>query len=248
MPVQRTVSSMLKRKKSRSAPYKKKPSAKVVAAKSHNQGIVARGKSHTANATKYGPFPARRTYTFSYQNGATLFTPGTATGQCVLKCNSLFDIDLNLGGPFGNHLPTDYGRLLSTTGPYRDYKVLSWDIEITLINQSVSPLAGYLIGSSGAYTDWDTLSECQLFPPAEPFFMSGVAGNSGVKVIKTNGNVSDIFTFMGDIALIGPATGDPAALVYGGLYLYSTDGTNVNVSLAIRVRQRAELSNVDGSS
>jgi len=235
--------------KSRKAPYvAKKKSQKALKKKSHDQGIVPKGKSRTAMLEKYSPFPAVRNYTFLYENGATLLTPGTASVQYGLKPNSLFDIDNNLIAAFGNHSPTDYSKLLSATGPYRDYRVHSWDIEITIINQSASPLAGYLVGSSANLTDWDTQAECALFPPAEMFFMSGVAGNSGVKTIKTNGNVKDIYTFDGDLSLTGAYNGDPGILIYGGIYLYSTDGTNIQVSVACRIRQRATLSNTDGTS
>lgn len=241
---QRTPAVMRRR-----VPYtpKKKMNPKALLKKSHEQGIVPKGKSKTALREKYSPFPAVRNYTFMYENGATLMAPGTSSVQYGLKCNSLFDIDNNLSAAFGNHSPTDYSKLLSATGPYHDYRVNSWDFEITLINQSVSPLAGYLVGSSGTLTDWDTLAECALFPPAEMFFMSGVAGNSGVKTIKTNGNVSDIYTFNKDLSLTGAYNGDPGVIVYGGLYLYSTDGTNISVSIAIRARQRAVLSNTDGT-
>lgn len=247
MPAQRTVSSYLKRSKPYVPKSKKKSSAKALVKKSHDRGIVPKGKSRTAMLAKFSPFPAIRTYTFAYENGATLLTPGTASVQYGLKPNSLFDIDANLVGAFGNHAPTDYAKLLSSNGPYRDYRVNSWDIEITLINQSASPLAGYLVGSSGNLTDWDTLNECALFPPAEPFFMSGVAGNSGVKTIKTNGNVRDIFSFTKAIELSAAYNADPGVLVYAGLYLYSTDGTNIQVSIACRIRQHAELSNTDGN-
>lgn len=248
MPAQRTVSSYLKRSKPYVPKSKKKASSKALVKKSHDRGIVPAGKSRTAMLEKYSPFPSTRSYTFSYENGATLLTPGTATVQYGLKCNSLFDIDNNLIAAFGNHSPTDFSKLLSATGPYRDYRVDSWDIEITLINQSASPLAGYLVGSSANLTDWDTFNECALFPPAEPFYMSGVAGNSGVKTIKTNGNFKDIYTFNRDLATSAAYNTDPGILVYGGLYLYSTDGTNITVSIACRIRQRAVLSNTDGSA
>jgi len=145
---------------------RKKQSAKRIAVKAREQGIVAKGKSHTALREKYSPFPAVRNYTFSYENGAVTMAPGTATVQYILKPNSLYDIDGNLSAPFGNHQPVDFSKLLSSTGPYHDYKVNSWDIEITLINQSVSPLAGYIVGSSAQSSDWDTFNECVSFPPA----------------------------------------------------------------------------------
>lgn len=226
---------------------KKKLSQKAVARKAHDQGIVRKGDTRVAILNRYGPFPATRNYTFMYENGAVVHTPGTATSQIGLNCNSLFDIDSNASGPFGNHLPTDFAKLLSSTGPYRDYKVNSWDIEITIVNQTASPVAGWIVGASSSFSDWDTFNECGLFPSAEPFYMTGVAGAKGIITVKSTGHIKNVFNYTEDAGFSGSYSSNATNNVYGGLYLYTTDGTNLNVSLAIRFRSRAKLSNGDGN-
>ena len=72
------------------------------------------------------PFPVSKktqmVYTYGYAQPAS-----AAFDYFTIACNDMFDLDRTTLGKLGNKQPTFFDAILSSTGPYKNYYVESWE-------------------------------------------------------------------------------------------------------------------------
>lgn len=227
-------------------PSKKSFKKRKVTKNVRETGIVSKNNSVLGKLARYLPFPAQRKYTFQYDS-TLINVAGLSTVQALINANSLFDVDANTAAYFGNKTPTNYSKLLSSTGPYKVYRVDSWECEYTIVNKSTSSLGVYVIGASANSTDWDTSTEAANYPGAKHYVITGTSGTKNILTMMTTGCVADVNGYPLDVGLSAAYNASPTTIIGGGMLIYSSDGTNTLFDISCRIRQRALLTDYDGN-
>jgi len=230
-----------------SGPYKKARMEKTRKV-STTLGRIA-GKispSTTTLARAIGPFSERKYVTFEYKNAAT--SVGSANLlQLSALLNSVYDFDKSSGNYFGNKQPLYYDQLLSASGPYKNYKVISWVTTYTIMNTGNIPLMCYGLPPTSATAEIDSVAEADNFPGVETLILTPASGSKSIGTITVRGHVKDVYpSFANDSGLVGPFNGDPTNTIYGGLLLYYIDGTTaISANVAVKHEAYTELGLVD---
>lgn len=207
-------------------------------------GRIAAGS--TTLARSIGPFATKKFVTLEYIN--TPLAVGSSNFLSIpIASNSAYDVDKSTPAYFGNKQPLYYDALLSATGPYRAYKVISWKTTYTFINTATGPMRMWALPSIVNWSELDSVTECENFPGVKSGNATGSSGSSSVVTLTVTGHVSDVFpNYDGDASLVAAYNADPSSLVYGGVCLYGLDGTTaLNGFLGIKHEMYVELSNVD---
>lgn len=233
-----------------------KRSYKRSARSGHSRQSMATSKAYAARATKLhqmrmyrAPFPPEYKTTFSYPPIATTWTSALApTGVARLLLNSITDIDVD--NVFGNSSPLFFSRLLSSTGPYKSYRVTGWRVKITIQNITGGPDGIQVMlgqGQSFSGTDVDTWSEISFLPGTQTKILTPLGGYKSEAVMEINGKPSDFLTVT-DSNQVGSFGTNPPVGIYG--YLGVNNYTNplalrFAVCLLTHIEQDVILYDVD---
>ena len=127
--------------------------------------------SQTTLAKSGGPFTGRKYMTFLYENALTRVLPASVLS--VLHCcpNSLYDFD-KTGSSFGNKQPLYYDTMLTVSGPYKAYQVISWKTTYTIVNNSAVPITVFAIPPISATGEIDSIAEADNFPGVKRLFLT----------------------------------------------------------------------------
>lgn len=92
---------------------------------------------------KVGPFPRIKATTMVYKNPSTTIASGGLLSYKAVQfaANSMFDYDVT--NVLGNKQPLYYDQLLSSDGPYKQYRVNAWKTKIRVLNLSDKALNIY---------------------------------------------------------------------------------------------------------
>lgn len=229
-------------------PVKKAKMEKTRKATTTTLGRIA-GKispSTTTLARAIGPFSERKYVTFEYKNAATTVGSSNLLQLSVLL-NSVYDFDKSSGNYFGNKQPLYFDQLLSASGPYKNYKVISWVTTYTIMNTGNIPLQCYGLPPTSASAEIDSVAEADNFPGVIPLVLTPVSGSKCMGTITVRGHVKDVYpSYSDDSGLVGPFNGDPAQTIYGGLLLYYIDGTTaISANVSVKHEAYTELGLVD---
>lgn len=231
------------------APKKAKTtSSQTAQAAAKAAGRVPPKRTSLVKAGIGAPFPAHKRVTFDYSNGLVAYAPGTATGKLSVAYTDLYDFDRTAGNTFGNKQPLYYDQLLSATGPYKQFKVISWTTVFTIINMSESVgLTVYGLPSLIDGSEVDILSEAEAYPGVQRLHLTPSTGSKSMGTITITGNLKDQYdSWSGDSSFIGAYNGPPGNPIYGGLFFSTGDGsTVVNVEVAVCHRAYTEVSSND---
>lgn len=202
--------------------------------------------STTTLARAIGPFSERKYVTFEYKNAATTVGSSNLLSLPVLL-NSCYDFDKTGGNYFGNKQPLYYDQLLSSSGPYKTYKVISWVTTYTIMNTGNIPLQCYGLPPTSATAEIDSVAEADNFPGVVPLVLTPVSGSKCMGTITIRGHVKDVYpSYSDDSGLTGPFNGDPSSTIYGGLLLYYIDGTTaISANVSVKHEAYTELGLVD---
>lgn len=206
---------------------------------------VPPSKTTLANAT--GPFTEKKLTTFLYENGLTKCAPAASVVTVGFVANNLYDFDNNAGAYWGNKQPLYYDQLLSSTGPYKSYKVISWKTTVTVVNQTAVPLNCWLAGAQWAATEVDSTVEADNWPGVKKLYLTASGGSKNEGTLTITGHIDDVFSgFEKDLNLYGAYNSGPGSPIYGSLVMQCADGTtNVEAYVAIKHEAFTELTVVD---
>lgn len=200
-------------------------------------------RNRTTMALNSGPFKPLMKYNFEYSNALTAYAPATAFGVVSVKPNDLYDFDSS--GHFGNKQPLFYDILLSSTGPYKQYRVLSWVITYTVINNATAPVTVFAQPSLSALNEMDALQEADNYPGVQRLFLSEAGSSNACGTLTVKGSPQDVYpTDKYASSLAGQYNTSPSGLIYGGMCFGAVSG-NVSVSIAIKATLYTQLGQID---
>lgn len=197
-------------------------------------------------ALNKSPFPPVKYTNFIYENELTVMSGATNVLVKNVVYNDLYDFDRN--GDFGNKQPLYFDTLLSGSGPYKNYKVISWITTWTICNMTTgTPITVWTIPPNATSSDIDSVAEADNFPGVKRLFLTGREGSKSMGTITTRGHIKDLFaTYMDDVSLIASYNTSPTSAAYGGLIVKGSDGSTApSVYVAVKHVAYAELTAID---
>lgn len=203
--------------------------------------------SSTTLAKYPGPFQGKKYVTFIYENELTAITGATNLLVASVASNSLFDFDKHGGSCFGNKQPLYFDTLLSASGPYKVYKVISWKTTYTLVNTSNVPVTIWALPPIAATAEVDSAAEADNFPGVKRLYLTGSTGTKTMGTVTMTGHIKDVNpTDWTSSNFNGTYGTDPTTIIYGGIIVHGSDGTTApNVYVAVKHEAYTELQYVD---
>lgn len=202
--------------------------------------------SATTLARSKGPFAATKYMTFLYENELTVMGGASVTTPLSVMSNSLFDFDKN--GIFGNKQPLYFDTLLSASGPYKQYRVISWKTTYTIINNSGStPITVWAIPPVSAAAEIDSAAEADNFPGCKSLYLGNNGSSKNQGTLTVFGHVDDVYPAQKGLDSLAAAyNADPLSPCYQGLIIRASDGvTAPSVYVAVRHEAYTQLGVVD---
>jgi len=223
------------------------PASKVVGNKDTTNlslyGRVPRGMTSSALTTV--PFPSKKFVNFEYTHKLTAWAPGALVSSLHVASNDMYDFDRTGLGYFGNKQPLYYDTLLSSTGPYRGFRVHSWVLTFTVVNVGASPITVYGLPSTGATAETDAVAEWDNFPGIKRIHLTGTGGSKSIGSITIKGALTDVYPYdKHSPALAGLYNASPSAAIYNGIGI-SNEVENISVQVAVKATFYTELGNID---
>lgn len=204
--------------------------------------------SRTTMARTAGPFTGKKIVDLVYENGLTALGGATTFTNCPIVANGAYDVDATTGSYFGNKQPLYYDSLLTSSGPYQVYKVVSWKTTYTILNGADGPMNCYAIGCVASTADFDSVAEAENYPGVKRLYLGAKGQCKDQGTITVTGNISDLnASFVGDRGWGGAWNALPGYPAYGMLLVSSADGSHTTalVSVAIKHEMYTELQQVD---
>lgn len=232
-----------KRKRSTAAMSQSYASKKARTILGNITGKVTPGR--TTLASYGGPFSGKKSLTFLYQTGLREVTAvAGATSYARIVCNGMFDVDYD--NLLDNKQPLYFDTLLSSTGPYQQYKVISWKTTWNLINETDKAVTVWVVPAGVGAGDLDTPTEVANYPGVKRIFLAAKGGMDRSSCTVT-GHFKDMYPSMTqDNGLIGVYNSNPGNAIYGGIVVQNSDLTNIPVlKVAVKHEAYTELQNVD---
>jgi len=208
-------------------------------------GKVSRNMT-TLNLAK-GPFASKKFMTFLYENELTAIPSANVNALSVMS-NSLFDFDQTSTATFGNKQPLYYDALMSASGPYKQYKVISWKTTYTILNQSTAvPITVWAIPPISATSEIDSAAEADNFPGSKSLYLGPVGSSKNMGTVTIYGHTDDVYAAQAALdTLAGAYNANPLSPCYQGLIIKGSDGTTAPlVYVAVRHEAYTELGVVD---
>lgn len=207
------------------------------------------------NALVRTPLPPKLVTTFSYPPTAVTFgSVLTNTAIGLLRLNSIFDFDVN--NAFGNQKPLQFAQLLSSTGPYKSFRVNSWKVKFVVDNVTAAGATTNwgieVVVAQGAFlqTDIDTWSELISYPNVQRKMLQGHTANYSRCVMEMNGKVEDFASNKElDADFIGSYIADPTQVIFGAIGInnfYNPLLLAVNANVLIYAEFEVTLYDTDG--
>lgn len=206
-------------------------------------GKVAPGNTTLARAV--GPFAEKKYVTFLYENALTTISGGANVCSASVKLNDMYDFDN--GTDFGNKQPLYYDQLLSASGPYKNFKVISWKTTYYFINNGATPVDIFVSPPISGVAEADSLTEMDNFPGVSRLRLTKSGGCKDYGEIVVTGHVKDMCAaYDKDIQLIGGYASTPQTVIYQTILARGSDGTTAaSVMVSVKHEAFTELILVD---
>lgn len=201
--------------------------------------------STTTLAKSEGPFSNAKKVTFLYENALTKVTPGATYSVLSYVNNDMYDFDKS--GSLGNKQPLYYDSLLSASGPYRAYKVISWRTTFTIINATACPINVWVASAMTGAAEIDSVTEADNFPGVKKLYLTEAGGSHQQDTITVTGHIDDTYSgFEKDLNLLGAYNSGPGGPSFGAFIVSAGDGaSNITYYVAVKHEAFTELSQVD---
>lgn len=203
--------------------------------------------SNTTLAKAKGPFAATKYMTFVYENELTAIPSATAQSLPVMA-NSLYDFDQTSGNTFGNKQPLYMDSLLTSSGPYKQYRVISWKTTYTVFNLSTStPITVWAIPPVSATAEIDSAAEADNFPGSKSLYLGPQTSSKNMGEVTVYGHTDDVYSAQSSLdTLTAQWNANPLSPIYQGLYIRASDGSTApSVYVAVRHEAYTQLGLVD---
>lgn len=236
----------------------------------------AKRKSVKAKSTRYGqsvanarrqmkrsilpvirnPLPIQYKTTVTYPPKVFTLTGAGGVGteiDLVLSLNDVYAFDYN--GVIGNIQPLYLDQLLSSTGPYKRFKVTAWRCKLTVDNLSQSgssllPLdviigQGYL-----AAADCDSFAELSSLPNTQRRMLQWYGGGPSARaVMEMNGTLAQFAGPQKDaVEMCGTYSASPSQIIFGALTCQCADSSKVpTISIQVHCEMDVTFYSDDGA-
>jgi len=204
------------------------------------------GPGATTLSKAPGPFSGRKFVTFLYENAMQQIGGSANVMTVVTKPNDMYDYDNS--GDAGNKQPLYYDSLMSASGPYRQYKVISWKTTYYFVNNTATTPVDIFISPPVAGTsEFDSLAEADNFPGVKRLRLTASTGSKSMGQVTITGHVKDVYpTLSSDKDLVGAYNSSPTTLVYQVALVRGSDGSTApSVYVSVKHEAYCELSYVD---
>ena len=221
---------------------------RTLKAKRRRTALGATSKNTTLSRHPDGPFPRSLNTKLVYENALTALGAGTGGLLTVgTKPNSAFDYDNSSGAVFGNKQPLYYDTLLTSSGPYKNYKVNSWKTTYTIVNNGDNAMTVWALPPISATAEIDSAAEADNFPGVKRMYLTPKGGSHSQGSITVSGNLSDVYasSAASEGGMIAAYNADPTYLVYSGLVIQTADGGAIVAYAAVRHEMKTTLQVVD---
>lgn len=205
------------------------------------------------------PFPAVYRTKITYAPPGSQYSPGFNSTVIQFQLTNLYNPDFNTA--VGGGQPLFFDQLCSSTGPYKQFKVLGWRGKFTLVNlggiREDTPSTGtqdcYEILWQQGYelsAEGDTNAELQSAPNLQRHLLpSTLNGSASQKVIYFQGRTKDFFAeTVDDSTLVGNYAGTPAIVVYGSLGIRSLGSKLITMGIQVTIEFDVEFFSQDGAA
>lgn len=201
--------------------------------------------SSTTLARCSGPFSGKKFVTFLYENALTTVSGAANVLTLSLKPNDMYDYDNS--GDSGNKQPLYYDALLTTSGPYKQYKVISWKSTFYFINNTATAVDILISPPVTATSEFDSLAEADNFPGVSRLRLTKSGGSKDYGEVTITGHVQDCYpSYPDDLQLAGGYASSPQSLCYTCIVVRGSDGTTVpSVMVSVKHEAYTELNAVD---
>lgn len=197
-------------------------------------------------ALQKGPFPPRKFVSLEYLNELTVLGGATNFTAVSVGCNDAYDFDKN--GVFGNKQPLYFDALLSASGPYKNYKVHSWETTYTIVNATTTvPITVWAVPGTITASEIDSAAEADNYPGVKVLYLTGKESSKATGTVTVKGNIKDCWTpGAADLNTWGSYNSSPTCVAFGGLCIKGSDGSTApSVYIAVRHIMYTELTTID---
>lgn len=139
----------------------------------------------TISPSYVAPFPLVGKYTLEYESALFAISNGAASGVGQICINGLYDPDASTGSVFGNHQPTFFDQLCSSSGPYTRYIVDEARVTIVGATSSAWPIEVVMTTATIDGTAIDTFSEAQQRANGLSQVVPAIDGAGTFKMVRT---------------------------------------------------------------
>lgn len=201
--------------------------------------------SSTTLSKAPGPFSGKKYVTFLYENALTTISGAANVVTATLKPNDMYDFDNS--GDLGNKQPLYFDALMSVSGPYKNYKVISWKSTYTFINNGATAVDIFVSPPVAATSEVDSLAEMDNFPGVSRLYLTKSGGCKDFGKIVVTGHVKDVYpAYADDLTLNGGYASSPQTIVYQVVLARGSDGTTAaSVMVSVKHEAFTELGLVD---
>lgn len=201
--------------------------------------------SKTTMAGAEGPFSTSKFTTFLYENALAKVNPGSNFWGISVISTGMFDYDVN--NYLGNKQPLYFDQLLSATGPYKSYKVISWKTTFTFVNEGTTPVNIWVAPALTSFGEVDSAVEADNFPGVKKLYLTSPSGSQNKGNLVITGHIDDVWKgITSDSGFIGSYAANPSVPVYTTICAQAADGVaNAIVYIAVKHEAYTELLNVD---
>lgn len=199
----------------------------------------------TTLAKSVGPFSGKKFVTFLYENALTTISGAANVVTASFKPNDMYDYDQS--GDVGNKQPLYYDVLLSASGPYKQYKVISWKTTFYFVNNGATAVDIFVSPPITGVAEMDSLAEADNFPGVSRLRLTKSGGCKDYGELMVTGHVKDCFAaYADDLQLAGGYGSSPQSIIYQTIVARGSDGTTAaSVMVSVKHEAFTELINVD---
>lgn len=201
--------------------------------------------SQTTLAKSLGPFTGRKFIEMVYWQAPTLQTT-TAPGSFLsVLSNSLFDFDVT--GNLGNKQPMYMDTLLTSSGPYKSYKVLSWKTTWTFYNEASQGVNIWVSPPIGAAAEFDGSGEYDDFPGTKKLTLTALSGSKNIATVTTTGHVKDVYPALPfSTTFVAAFSASPPSTCFQNVVYQNLDGSSVTkLYVGVKHIAKCELGQLD---